>query len=89
MIAALRELIADVGLQLVDHHDRREQRRHDPANRSSIGARRDADDCVLTSAESDRTTDGGGIAGKGALPIVVGQDDDRMGAGRDVVLRAE
>ena len=57
MIAPLRELIPDVGLELVDHHDRYEHRRRDAADRSGVGRGHYADDRVLAFVDVDCAAD--------------------------------
>ena len=71
MIAALRELISRVGLQLVDHFDRDEYRRSKSADHPAVHGRRHADDGVLPAREPHGLPNDFRIAAVRALPIVV------------------
>ena len=87
MIAALRELVSHVGLQLVDHFDGDEHRRSQSADHPAVHRRCDADDGVLPARQPHRLSDDFRIAAIRALPIVVRENDDRMRAGGDVIFR--
>src|ERR1041384_4496764 len=89
MIAANRKLISNVRLQLVDHLNRHEHRWSDSADRSAIHGRCYANDRVLSARQSNRLTDDLRIAGICALPVLMREDDNRMCACGDVVLRSD
>ena len=89
MIPALLELVAHVRLQLVDHLDRHEHRRRDAVHHSRVRRGRHADDRVVPPRQVYRASDGGWIARKRALPVVVREDDDGVRARRHVVLRSQ
>ena len=71
MIAALRELISGVGLQLVDHFDRDEYRGNKPADHPAVHPRCHADDGVLPAREPHGLPNDFRIGAVRPLPIVV------------------
>jgi hypothetical protein len=87
VVAPRREVVHRRRFDLVHHLHRSVQRWGEPREQSVDAVRGHANDGVLTSAQPKLTTDDGRVAAERRHPVAVSEDDHRMGALSNVVLR--
>ena len=83
------KLVISARHELIDHHPRCEDSRHDTPEVTGIGFGSHTDNGVSKPADTKGLPHDTGVAAIGVLPIAVAEHDHRVSAGRDIVFGQE